>query len=112
MELGLDQFETAWNQLSQWRPQKTTFYAMLAVTLLSTVLIVRRVGNVAMVTGATGFIIMYICAYIGNFLGRDLVFASFGPFQKGIALSFTAQIIGAIIMLMIFKVKDGSIRRY
>lgn len=98
--------------MAQWRPQPMALYAMLAASGVTTGLMLRIVGGVPYVVALVGFAIMYLCAYFANFLGRDFIMPSLDLFQRGIALSFFGQILGALLLLLIFKVREGYQKRF
>lgn len=111
METGLQFVQDVVFQMSQWRPQVLTGYAMVVVSALAAALMTRVLGGIHYVTGVVGFVVMYLSAYFANFVARDVVMPSVDAFQRGIVFSICGQMFGAIIMLIIFKLKETTARR-
>ena len=112
MEMGLEFVQSSWVAMAQWRPQPMGLYAMLTVSAVTAGLMLRVVGGIPYVVGTINFAIMFFCAYFANFLGRDIIIHSLDVFQRAIVVSFTGQIIGAILILLLFRVREGYNKRF
>jgi hypothetical protein len=111
MENGLNMMGSFWGDIAQWRPHAHIIYAMLVTAVISTGFMSRVVGGIPYVVYSVGFVIMYLSAYFLNFVAKGYVIHGINEFQRGAVFSFCGQIFGAVILLVLFRVKDGFIRR-
>lgn len=112
MEMGLEFMQNSWFAMAQWRPQPMGLYAMLTVSAVTAGLMLRVVGGIPYIVGVISFAIMFFCAYFTNFLGRDIIVPSLDVFQRAIVVSFFGQIIGAVLILLLFRVREGYHKRF
>ena len=101
-------YQQYWMDMAQWRPEPFAMYGMLAATTITTAIMVRIVDSTPLIVGAVGFSVMYFSAYLANFFGRDTIIANVDALQHGIIFAFCGQIFGALILLALFKAKEGA----
>jgi hypothetical protein len=81
------------------------------VSLASAMLTSRIVGGIGYVTVPVGFAVMYVFGYTSTFLTKDIHMPLLDDFQRGVVFSICGHIVGGLLMLMIFKVKDDYAKR-
>lgn len=110
--MGLEFMQNSWVAMAQWRPQPMALYAMLTVSAVTAGLMTRIAGGIHYVVGTVGFAIMFICAYLANFFGRDIIIPGLEMFQRATAISFVGQIVGSILILLLFRVREDYNKRF
>jgi hypothetical protein len=111
MDFNLSTLFDLWDQLAMWQPHRMMVIAIVVVSLASALLTSRVIGGIGYVTVPIGFAIMYVFGYVTTFLTKDIHLPLLDDFQRGVMFSICGHIVGGLLMLMIFKVKEDYVRR-
>jgi hypothetical protein len=95
-----------WVGFAAWNPVADVYYAIIAVSLFSALILQRFIGGLPMVTLPASFAILAYCARLSNYLASGIELAAVGDFQKAAAFSIIGHLAGGLLLLAIFGVRE------
>jgi hypothetical protein len=81
---------------------------VLGFSLVTSALLTTFTAGSRMFTMPIAFVILYIFGLIGNYAGRNIVFAGTSDMQKAIVLAAIGQMVGGFILLLLLKTGSGQ----
>lgn len=95
-----------WQGFTTWNPATEVNYAILSVSLLSALILQRFIGGLPFLTMPVSFVTLVLSARISNYLATGIDLAAVGDFQKAAAFSVVGHLVGGLLILAIFGVKE------
>jgi hypothetical protein len=112
---AVDQISGLWDTVAlavegfqTWNPPTRLLPLVAIVSMLTAFLLSRALGGAKLLTGPISFIVLFFCAMVTNYIGRDVHFVGFTDQQEFIAYAIAGQALGAVILLFAFKVGEGG----
>lgn len=106
----MDDFMRLLRELQSWSPPSIILYAVSTISIVTTVMISRLLSGSRMITMATSYIVLFLFAFVANFLARYVQIAGMTELQEAILATIAGQIPAVLLLFMLFRRdEDGRI---